>query len=270
MQYPDLMTGMGPPVTPTAPHILVVEDDRYMRELVEIYLTAEGYRVTTSADGAGMRAVMATDPAQLVIMDLKLPGEDGLTLTRYLRAHYQVGIVILTTRNEAVARVAGLDCGADDYVTKPFNDRELLARIRSVLRRTAGVLPGPSASPAPGERRASPGESLIAFHGYRFDAGAGLVIAPNGKEIELTDSEARLLAQLARNPGRVMSRDLLMDLVLQRSRDPLDRSIDVLVTRVRRKLDLDPEQPSLIRTVRGSGYVISTASQLGQSSTTAA
>ncbi|MDX2142530.1 MAG: response regulator transcription factor [Rhodospirillaceae bacterium] len=253
-----------------APHILVVEDDRYMRELVEIYLTGEGYRVSTSVDGAGMRAVMAKDPAQLVIMDLKLPGEDGLTLTRYLRAHYHVGIVILTTRNEAVARVVGLDCGADDYVTKPFNDRELLARIRSVLRRAPGVASGPSASPAPGETNIAPRETLIAFHGYRFDAGAGLVITPGGQEIELTDSESRLLAQLARNPGRVMSRDLLMDLVLQRSRDPLDRSIDVLVTRVRRKLDLDPDQPSLIRTVRGAGYVIPTASQLGETSTSAA
>jgi DNA-binding response OmpR family regulator len=261
---------MGSPVTTVAPHILVVEDDRYMRELVEIYLTGEGYRVSTAVDGSDMRAVMEKDPAQLVIMDLKLPGEDGLTLTRYLRAHYQVGIVILTTRNEAVARVVGLDCGADDYVTKPFNDRELLARIRSVLRRTSGGTQAGPTAPVSGEAFSKLGDSLLAFHGYRFDVNAALVIAPNGREIELTDSEARLLAQLVRNPGRVMSRDLLMDLVLQRSRDPLDRSIDVLVTRVRRKIDLDPAQPSLIRTVRGAGYVMPLDASGSRNSSTSA
>lgn len=235
------------------PHILVVEDDRFVRELVEIYLSAEGYRVTAVADGIEMRAAMARAPADLVIMDLKLPGEDGLTLTKYLRETYQIGIVILTTRNDAVDRVVGLDCGADDYVTKPFDQRELLARIRSVLRRSATLL---AAVPTVTQMMAPRCENGISFHGYRLDPVKKELVAPTGERVDLTSNEYRLLEYLARNPGRIMSRDLLMDLVLKRSRDPLDRSIDVLITRVRHKIESDPRRPALIKTVRGSGYVI--------------
>lgn len=235
-------------------NILVVEDDRFVRELVEIYLSAEGYHVRTVADGVAMRAALAEQPADLVIMDLKLPGEDGLTLTRYLRERHDLGIVILTTRNEAADRVVGLDCGADDYITKPFDQRELLARIRSVLRRAAPLRAQPSQRDyVPGNPR---GAEEIAFHGHRFYPDNNVLISPEGSKICLTSNEARLLSHLARNTGRIMSRDLLMDLVLERSRDPLDRSIDVLVTRVRRKIDTDVHRPSMIRTVRGSGYVI--------------
>ncbi|MBL8645089.1 MAG: response regulator transcription factor [Rhodospirillaceae bacterium] len=237
----------------STPHILVVEDDRFVRELVEIYLSAEGYRVTAVTDGAEMRAAMAQAPADLVIMDLKLPGEDGLTLTRYLRETQQVGIVILTTRNDAVDRVVGLDCGADDYITKPFDQRELLARIRSVLRRVSTVRGGTAAEPVVMQRGT---DEEITFHGYRLDPATSVLVAPTGQRVELTSNESRLLAYLARNPGRIMSRDLLMDLVLKRSRDPLDRSIDVLITRVRHKIENDPRRPALIKTVRGSGYVI--------------
>jgi DNA-binding response OmpR family regulator len=238
----------GVVVSGRAAHILVVEDDRFVRELVEIYLSSEGYRVTTAVDGAAMRLALRDEPADLVIMDLKLPGEDGLTLTRYLRANYNLGIVILTTRNDAVDRVVGLDCGADDYVTKPFDQRELLARIRSVLRRVS-ALP-PQRTPA-----ASRPDDL-AFAGFRLDPANNLVVSPAGERIELTSNEARLLAHLARNAGKVLSRDMLMDLVLQRSRDPLDRSIDILVTRVRRKIEHDPRHPALIKTVRGAGYML--------------
>jgi len=227
---------------------LVVEDDRFVRELVEIYLSSEGYRVSAVADGEAMRKALKNNPADLVIMDLKLPGEDGLTLTRYLRANHSLGIVILTTRNDAVDRVVGLDCGADDYVTKPFDQRELLARIRSVLRRTA-------ATPVRPVSTASNGGG-VAFAGFRLDLTDNLVVSPSGERIELTSNEARLLAHLARNAGKVLSRDMLMDLVLQRSRDPLDRSIDILVTRIRRKIEHDPRHPSLIKTVRGAGYVL--------------
>jgi DNA-binding response OmpR family regulator len=240
-------------VNSSAPHILVVEDDRFVRELVEIYLSAEGYRVTTVADGIEMRGALGQHgPVDLVIMDLKLPGEDGLTLTRYLRSAYQLGIVILTTRNDAVDRVVGLDCGADDYITKPFDQRELLARIRSVLRRTAVQPVSVRESVAAFQRD----DQEINFHGYRLDPSNSVLVAPTGERVDLTSNEARLLAYLARNPGRIMSRDLLMDLVLKRSRDPLDRSIDVLVTRVRHKIEHDPRRPCLIKTVRGSGYVI--------------
>lgn len=236
-------------------HILVVEDDRFVRELVEIYLSSEGYQVTTVADGIAMRTVMAMSAVDLVIMDLKLPGEDGLTLTRYLRdRHEGLGIVILTTRNDAVDRVLGLDCGADDYVTKPFDQRELLARIRSVLRRLAPVR-GAAPHPEPAAENGAPTHA-VSFHGYSLDAENSTLISPDGDRVELTSSEARLLEHLARNSGRIMSRDLLMDLVLRRSRDPLDRSIDVLVTRIRHKIERNPRRPSLIKTVRGSGYVI--------------
>jgi DNA-binding response OmpR family regulator len=239
-------------VNTTVPHILVVEDDRFVRELVEIYLSAEGYRVTAVTDGIEMRAAMARAPADLVIMDLKLPGEDGLTLTKYLRETFQLGIVILTTRNDAVDRVVGLDCGADDYITKPFDQRELLARIRSVLRRAGTARPIAQTTPVISARH----DDEIAFHGYRLDPGNHVLVAPTGERVELTSNEYRLLEYLARNPGRIMSRDLLMDLVLKRSRDPLDRSIDVLITRVRHKIESDPRRPALIKTVRGSGYVI--------------
>jgi DNA-binding response OmpR family regulator len=244
-------------VSPSAPHILVVEDDRFVRELVEIYLSSEGYRVTTAVDGKAMRQALSHDRADLVIMDLKLPGEDGLSLTRFLRSHYHLGIVILTTRNDAVDRVVGLDCGADDYVTKPFDQRELLARIRSVLRRVASI-------PDQTLQVAMPSDTNTAdvnFQGFRLDLGNSVLVSPTGATIELTSNEARLLAHLARNSGKIMSRDMLMDLVLQRSRDPLDRSIDILVTRVRRKIESDPRHPSLIKTVRGAGYMLSTLAQ---------
>jgi len=184
-----------------------------------------------------------------------LPGEDGLSLTRYLREHYEVGIVIVTTRNDAVDRVVGLDCGADDYVTKPFDQRELLARIRSVLRRAGSAKAGPQGISEATSLITSV-DSAIVFHGYRLNSSDHELTLPSGEKIELTSNESRLLTYLARNSGRIMSRDLLMDLVLQRSRDPLDRSIDVLVTRIRRKIENDPRRPVLIKTVRGSGYVI--------------
>jgi DNA-binding response OmpR family regulator len=241
-------------VTEYRPHILVVEDDRFVRELVEIYLTSEGYRATTVSDGEAMRDVMALDPADLVLMDLKLPGEDGLTLTRYLRANYDVGIVILTTRNDAVDRVIGLECGADDYVAKPFDQRELLARIRSVLRRVGP--PSQQTKSRSLAARAALEKSEIMFHGYRLDPEKTELFSPHGDKVDLTDNEMRLLSYLARNTGKIMSRDMLMDLVLQRSRSPLDRSIDILVTRVRRKIESDPRHPAVIKTVRGSGYVI--------------
>ena len=246
-------------MTSHKPHILVVDDDRFVRELVEIYLAAEGYRATTVADGEAMREVMSRDPAQLVIMDLKLPGADGLTLTRYLRANYDVGIVILTTHNDAVDRVIGLDCGADDYVTKPFDQRELMARIRSVLRRVTTPRVPVSATPAALDMAIAKAE--IMFHGYRLDLDNMMLVSPHGEKVLLTDYEAQLLSHLARNTGKIMSRDMLMDLVMHRSRDPLDRSIDILVTRVRRKIEPNPRRPAVIKTVRGSGYVIPTNTQ---------
>ncbi len=234
------------------PHILVVEDDPFVREVLDIYLRGEGYRVTLARDGNEMRAVLASEPVDLAIMDLRLPGEDGFALTRFLRAQYSVGIIILTTRNETVDRVVGLECGADDYVTKPFEERELLARIRSVLRRT-GALPDVG---QPRQNGSAAGPQKLVFHGCTLDESAGLFRARDGHETLLTGNECRLLAYLVRCAGKVQSREGLMASVLQKNWDPLDRSIDVLITRLRHKIEVDPKRPAIIKTIRGTGYLV--------------
>jgi DNA-binding response OmpR family regulator len=238
------------------PHILVVEDDIFVREVLEVYLRAEGYHVTVATDGREMRAALAAESIQLVIMDLRLPGEDGFALTRYLREQYSVGIIILTTRNETVDRVVGLECGADDYVTKPFEERELLARIRSVLRRTGALTDMPLRSGFQGAASGTGPQGLV-FHGCTLDERAGLFRARDGAETLLTGNECRLLAYLVRTAGQVQSREKLMSAVLQRMWDPLDRSIDVLVTRLRHKIEADPKRPAMIKTIRGTGYLLS-------------
>jgi two-component system torCAD operon response regulator TorR len=231
-------------------HILVVEDDDFVRGVVRIYLSAEGYRVSEATDGEEMRTVLAREPVDLVLMDLRLPGEDGFVLTRFLREHHDCGIIILTTRAETTDRVAGLECGADDYVVKPFAERELLARIRSVLRRT-----GPRRTAL---RKASACTGpAITFHGCLLDMASGKFRASDGAEVPLTTNEARLLEHLARHMGTVLSREALMSAVLRRGWDPCDRSIDVLVTRLRQKIETDPKRPTMIRTMRGTGYVLS-------------
>jgi len=237
--------------TDAPPHILVVEDDAFVREVLEIYLRGEGYRVTVARDGQEMRSVLAAEPVHLVIMDLRLPGEDGFALTRHLREQYAVGIIILTTRNETVDRVVGLECGADDYVTKPFEERELLARIRSVLRR-AGALTGAAAAHA----APAGGHKHLSFHGCTLDEAAGVFRSHTGMEAALTGNECRLLGHLVRFAGEVQSRENLMMAVLHRMWDPLDRSIDVLITRLRHKIEADPKRPAMIKTVRGSGYML--------------
>lgn len=247
------------------PHIVVVEDDPFVREVLDIYLRGEGYRVSLAGDGNEMRAWLAADPVQLVIMDLRLPGEDGFALTRFLREKYQVGIIILTTRNETVDRVVGLECGADDYVTKPFEERELLARIRSVLRRVGALAEGSrplaQAKARSAARRQIGGHSLaehatLSFHGCTLDETAGVFLAGNGAETPLTGNECRLLAYLARHAGTAQSREDLMAKVLQKQWDPLDRSIDVLVTRLRHKIEASSKRPTIIRTIRGTGYML--------------
>ena len=231
-----------------------------MKQILELYLNNEGYRVTLARDGQEMRNVLASTPVHLVLMDVRLPGEDGFTLTRFVRAHYQVGIIIVTTRHDTVDRVVGLECGADDYVIKPFEERELLARIRSVLRRTGGL-------PAANAPAATAAKAPITFHGRVFDEERSFVRSTAGSEIELTTNECKLLGHLLRNASTVQSREALSEAVLHRDWDPLDRSIDVLVTRVRHKIEADPKKPVIIRTIRGAGYVIAPEPTL---STTAA
>ena len=226
-------------------HILVVDDEQEICDLVWDYLTNEGFRVSTARDGAGLRDEMARSPVDLVILDLMLAGEDGLQLARELRAQSETGIIILTGRGETVDRIIGLEMGADDYLSKPFHLRELLARVRSVLRRAATRV---------GEKNAAQ-RSLGRFAGWTFDLAARSLTAASGEEIRLTTGEFELLAAFVNNANQVLSRDRLLDLTRHRTAGPFDRTIDVQVGRLRRKLEDDPKNPTMIKTVRGGGYI---------------
>jgi two-component system, OmpR family, response regulator len=226
-------------------HILIVDDQREICDLVQEYLSNEGYRVSTAHDGAGMRRVMAQDAVDLVILDLMLPGEDGLTLARSLREESTVGIIILTGRGETVDRIIGLEMGADDYLPKPFHLRELLARVKSVLRRASSRF---------AERQAAP-RSRAHFAGWNLDLSSRELLSPSGEEVRLTTGEFDLLAAFVNNANQVLTRDKLLDLARNREAGPFDRTIDVQVGRLRRKLEDDPQRPTMIKTVRGSGYI---------------
>lgn len=228
-------------------HILVVDDQPEIRTLVQEYLTGEGFRVSTAHDGAGMRRVLSQSPADLVILDLMLPGEDGLTLARSLRNQSSIGIIILTGRSETVDRIIGLEMGADDYLPKPFHLRELLARVKSVLRRVRG-----GESPPPARSRAR-------FAGWNLDLSSRELTSPTGRAVRLTTGEFDLLSAFVTYANQVLSRDRLLDLARNREAGPFDRTIDVQVGRLRRKLEDDPQNPTLIKTVRGSGYIFTPA-----------
>src|SRR5712672_1345883 len=226
-------------------HILIVDDQREICDLVQEYLSGEGYRVSTAQDGVEMRRVMAQSPVDLVILDLMLPGEDGLTLARILRDESDVGIIILTGRGETVDRIIGLEMGADDYLPKPFHLRELLARVKSVLRR---VQSRTAEGPQPTRPRAR-------FAGWSLDLSSRELTSPAGQAVRLTTGEFDLLAAFVNNPNQVLSRDRLLDLARNREAGPFDRTIDVQVGRLRRKLEDDPQKPTMIKTVRGTGYI---------------
>jgi two-component system, OmpR family, response regulator len=226
-------------------HVLVVDDQKEICDVVQEYLSGEGYRVSAAADGAGMRRIIAQGGVDLVILDLMLPGEDGLTLARVLREETNVGIIILTGRGETVDRIIGLEMGADDYLPKPFHLRELLARVKSVLRRV---------SSRAGDR-APPTRTTARFLGWTLDLSSRELRSPSGREVRLTTGEFDLLAAFVNNANQVLSRDRLLDLARNREAGPFDRTIDVQVGRLRRKLEDDPQQPVMIKTVRGSGYI---------------
>jgi DNA-binding response OmpR family regulator len=233
-------------------HILIVEDDAFVQKALRLYLEGEGYRISTCDNGADMHALMVKDPADLAIMDLKLPKDDGFDLTRQLRDKYAVGIIILTSKDDSIDRVVGLEIGADDYVTKPWDERELLARIRSVLRRVT-------------ERRSRPAESSgdkqrsVTFSGWILNLDSRELKNPEGSKVELTSGEFSLLNEFIDKAGRVLSRDHLLDAIYSRDWEPFDRSIDVLVTRLRRKVEQDSRHPEIIKTVRGTGYMFAAA-----------
>lgn len=233
-------------------HILVVEDDAFVQKALRMYLEGEGYRISTVDNGGDMHALMAKDPAALAIMDLKLPKDDGFELTRQLREKYAIGIIILTSKDDTVDRVVGLEIGADDYVTKPWEERELLARIRSVLRRVKERRVAES-SMRVGEQRA------VLFNGWRLNLDSRELKNPDGAMVELTSGEFSLLNEFIEKAGRVLSRDHLLSAIYDRDWEPFDRSIDVLVTRLRRKIEQDSRHPEIIKTVRGTGYMFAAA-----------
>ena len=227
-------------------HILVVDDQQEICDLVREYLSGEGFRVSTANDGAGLREELSRGPVDLVILDLVLPGEDGLQLARELRTQSDIGIIMLTGRGETVDRIIGLEMGADDYLSKPFHLRELLARVRSVLRRGGGR--------GAGERPAG-ARARVQFSGWSLDLASRELTSPAGEEVRLTTGEYELLAAFVNNANQVLSRDRLLDLSRHREAGPFDRTIDVQVGRLRRKLEDDPQRPTMIKTVRGTGYI---------------
>ena len=229
--------------------ILVVDDDPRICRLLVRYLTGEGYAVATAADGIEARQVLHDQPHDLVLLDLQLPGEDGLTIARELRATSDIAIIMITGKGDVFDKVVGLEVGADDYVTKPFHLREVLARIKSVLRR--------SAAPATAEREAAvvPPCETVRFDRWQLELATRRLLGPGGAEQPLTAAEFNLLTAFLRNPQRVLSRDQLLDMVAGRNWEPFDRSIDTQVRRLRRKIERAPDRPELIKTVRGAGYV---------------
>jgi len=238
----------------TAPdHILVVDDDREIRTLLREYLQQQGYRVTAVADGKGLRAAVDNSHPDLIILDLMLPGEDGLTLCRDLRARSAVPIIMLTARGEETDRIVGLELGADDYIAKPFSPRELLARIKSVLRRTR-ALP---------ENLKHEESGVFRFAGWTLDAATRNLTSPAGVVVALSGTDFRLLKIFVDHPNRVLTRDQLIDLMLAREAGPYDRAIDVQVSRLRQRLGEDAKEPVIIKTVRGQGYVFSAHVEAG-------
>ncbi len=226
-----------------SPHILVVDDDREIRDLLARFLKKHSYRVEVAADGREMFQRLESGRFDLVVLDLMLPGEDGLSLCRRLRAESDLPVIMLTALDEETDRIVGLEMGADDYLAKPFNPRELLARIKAVLRRSDGA--GHDRDP----------EGTLVFEGWQLHLGKRELTGPDGRPQPLTAGEFDLLAAFAARPQRVLSRDQLLDIAKGRSAGLFDRSIDVQLSRLRRKIEPDPKEPQLIKTVRGGGYI---------------
>jgi len=225
--------------------IVVVDDEEDVRDTFAEYLTMRGYDVSTAESGEALRARVEEGPLDLVLLDLNLPGEDGLTLARYLREETKAAIIMVTAAAEPVDRVIGLELGADDYIGKPCDLRELAARVKSVLRRAAAP---PAKVPSGDNRR-------LAIGSFVLDLDAHELFAEDGSPVSLTAMEFDLLAAFVEHPNRVLTRDQLLDLAHHRRWDPFDRSIDIRIARLRRKIEADPQKPQIIKTVRGAGYV---------------
>ena len=225
-------------------HIAVVDDEVDITRLLAGYLESQGYRVTQLHAGGALLELMRADPPALVLLDLGLPGEDGFTIARQLREHWHCGLVILTGRSDSIDKIVGLEVGADDYVTKPFDLRELLARIKAELRRASAAAD------------AAPARARLQFGGWTLDLAARTLTGPTGQDVALTSGEFELLCAFARHPGRVLSRDFLLEATRGREAGPFDRTVDVQIGRLRRKLDSDGDGAQLIKSVRGAGYIL--------------
>ena len=224
-------------------HILIVDDDREICSLVVEALVTEGFLASAVGDGTAMRERVAAGGVDLVVLDIMLPGEDGLTLCRQLRDTTSIPVIMLTAMGSEADRVKGLNTGADDYLSKPLGTQELLARIRAVLRR-AGRPEGPVKP------------EVLLFAGWRLETARRLLLSPDGVVVELSGAEFGLLTAFLANPNRVLTREALLELGRGRIAGPFDRAIDVQVGRLRRKIETDPRQPGIIKTVRGGGYVL--------------
>lgn len=228
-------------------HILVVDDDQAIVDLVSDFLTEYGYEVSTASDAATMVKVMKESKCDLIVLDLKLPDGNGLALASRLRASSNIPIIMLTAFGTEVDRIVGLEVGADDYLAKPFNPRELLARIRAVLRRVRRSSP----------ERTDPASDheVFSFGCWLLDTTARQLLSPDGEPVELTSGEFSLLEALVRAPYRVLTRDQLLGMTRSADTEVFDRTIDVLILRLRRKLEFNPKHPQLIKTERGMGYI---------------
>lgn len=229
-----------------SPHILVVDDSADIRDPLAKYLTKKGMRVSTASGGVEMRRIMKGAAFDLIVLDIMMPGEDGLSLCRMVRDTSDIPVILLTAMVEETDRVVGLEIGADDYVTKPFSPRELLARIRAVLRRTQTL---------PDNRQAAP-VSAFRFDRWRLDAGRRELVDADDVAVPLSTAEFRLLLVFLQRPQMVLSREQLLDLTAGRALEPFERSIDNQVSRLRKKIEADPKNPSIIKTVWGGGYVL--------------
>ena len=234
----------------TAQHIAVLDDEPDITTLLSGYLQSQGFRVSAVHNGPSLMSLMTADPPALVLLDLGLPGEDGFSIARQLREHHRCGLVIVTGRGDSIDKVVGLEVGADDYVTKPFDLRELLARIKAVLRRIA-----PAESAAAAAAPAAVARDQLRFLGWTLDVAARRLNSPDGQDVALTSGEFDLLLAFARHAGRVLSRDFLLENTRGREAGPFDRTIDVQVGRLRKKLEPDAENPQIIKSVRGTGYI---------------
>ena len=230
--------------------ILVVDDDKDVRDTIRDYFEFCGFDVFVAGDGEGMRNILARRPIEIVLMDLNLPGEDGLALTRELRASRPVGVIMLTAAGQTIDRIIGLEMGADDYVPKPFDPRELLARVKSVLRR---LRERPKEVPTSGEEK----PEVVRMGSCTLDLAAHRLYEASGGEIPLTSMEFDLLQAFARHPDRVLSRERLLELAHNRDGDVFDRSIDLRIARIRKKIEQDATKPQVLKTVRGAGYMFS-------------